>query len=231
MRRILSLWSWRRVVIAALAVNLVAGALVLAGAWWVRSSASGHVFTVDTVPERPVVLVLGAKVYADGTPLPFLAARLDLAGELYERGKAQAVLVSGDNGQVDYNEVDPMREWMIGLGVPEERVIGDYAGFDTYDSCVRAKEIFGVDSMIVVTQSFHIQRAVALCRDAGIDAVGVGDDSVSGYASAWKTSSVREYGANVKALWDALSNRDPVHLGPYETSLDEALREDLGRSL
>ena len=128
--------------------------------------------TTDTVPAAPVVLVLGAQVYPDGTPSPFLAARLDLARQLYDAGTAHAILVSGDHARAGrYDEPGAMSRWLVERGVPRERkVVQDHAGFDTYDSCVRAKKVFGVDEPIVVTQSLHLGRAVALCRAAGIDA-------------------------------------------------------------
>jgi vancomycin permeability regulator SanA len=117
-----------------------------------------------------------------------------------------------------------MRGWLIGQGLPAEKVVADYAGFDTSDSCQRANRIFGATSLVVLTQSFHIRRAVALCREAGIDAVGVGDDSVAVYRRPWLNGLVREQGATVKALIEVVIGQDPTHWGPRETSLDEAVR-------
>lgn len=214
----------RRLVSGALVAAVVVAALVMGAAWWSRAASDGHIYVVDEVPAAPVVLVLGSQVYADGSPSPFLAARLELARLLYQRGKARAVLVSGDNGQQMYNEVDPMRRWLIARGVPQRQVVGDYAGFDTYDSCVRAKKIFGVGRVIVVTQAYHLPRAVALCRRVGLDAVGVGDESVRRYRWSWRRAVVRERFAGVKAAFDALVCPEPTYLGRRERSLDEALR-------
>lgn len=191
--------------------------------WWVTAESADRVYTVDTVPAKPVVMVLGARVHPDGRPSDFLAARLDLARDLYEAGKARAVLVSGDHGQEDYNEVDPMRRYLIDAGVPDRHVIGDYAGFDTRDSCVRARRVFGIGELIVVTQTFHLDRAITLCQDAGIETVGVGDDSVSVNERQWRYGSTRELLANVKAVWDVLWDVDPRYLGPYESGVDDAL--------
>ena len=152
---------------------------------WVRWQASGHVYAIEDVPEAPVALVLGAQVHDNGSPSGFLEARLDIARRLYEAGKVRAVLVSGDHGQWSYDEPDAMRQWLIDRGVPDRKVVADHAGFDTYDSCQRAIRVFGVRQLIVVTQSFHIDRAVALCRDAGIDATGVGDDTARRFGSFW----------------------------------------------
>ncbi|MFE9200536.1 vancomycin high temperature exclusion protein [Micromonospora sp. NPDC007230] len=219
-------WNVRRVRWAVLAVAVgavLAGTGSVASVAWLRGGAEGHIFTEADVPEAPVALVLGTKVEADGSPSTFLTARLELAQRLFTAGKVRAILVSGDNMNADYNEPEAMRRWLVDRGVPTGKVVLDYAGFDTYDSCARAKRIFGVDRMTVVTQSFHLPRAVALCRHFGIEANGVGDDTVRQY-SKWRIGSVREYGASVKAAVDVLSGRDPVHLGRRETGIDDALR-------
>lgn len=188
-----------------------------------RSGAAHRVYDVASVPDAPVVLVLGAQVYADGTPSAFLAARLDLARQLYASGKAKAILVSGDHARWEYDEPGAMRLWLIEHGVPGTRIVADYAGFDTYDSCQRAVRVFGVRRAIVVTQTFHIDRAVTVCRGAGLDALGVADDSVKIYRTPWLRGSVREYGAAVKAAADLISDRDPVFLGPHEPGVERAL--------
>jgi vancomycin permeability regulator SanA len=203
----------------------LAGYLALAiSVMWVRSGADGHVFTAETVPPAPVALVLGAQVYSDGTPSPFLQARLELARQLLDSGKVRALLLSGDHMRWEYDEPGAMRTWLIAHGVPDQKIVRDYAGFDTYDSCARAKQIFGVDRVIVVTQTYHIERAVMLCRRLGIDADGVGDDTVRRFAEPWRVSSTREYGACVKAVLDVISGRDPVFLGRHETGVEDALR-------
>jgi vancomycin permeability regulator SanA len=222
-------WRTRRAVRVALVVVAV-GAVLLAAVTvgsvaWIRAGAKDHLFTEADVPAAPVALVLGTKVDPDGTPSPFLTGRLELAQRLYAAGKVRAILVSGDNMHLGYNEPEAMRRWLLDRGVPARRVVMDYAGFDTYDSCARAKRIFGVTRATVVTQSFHLPRAVSLCRRLGIDADGVGDDTARRYAQRWRVSSAREYGACLKATADLLSRRDPVHLGPHETGLEDALRE------
>jgi vancomycin permeability regulator SanA len=123
-----------------------------------------------------------------------------------------------------YNEPGAMFQWLVDRGVPSQQIVLDHAGFDTYDSCARAREVFGVRSAIVVTQSYHIDRAVALCRRLGVDATGVGDDTVRIYREPWRNSVVRERGAVVKALADVVSGRDPVFLGPLEPGVAVALR-------
>jgi len=203
-------------------MGVAAAATLAASIGWVRSAADGHLYSVDDVPPAPVALVLGAQVYPDGTPSPFLAARLDLAKQLLDAGKVQVVLVSGDNMAPEYNEPDAMRGYLIRAGVPAAQVIADYAGFDTYDSCARAKRIFGVSKLIMVTQTYHLPRAVATCRALGVDTVGVGDDSSRQYVDAWRRGAIRDQLACVKTVVDLLTHREPV-LGQRETSVDEAL--------
>ncbi|MFY1704260.1 SanA/YdcF family protein [Micromonospora sp. WMMA1923] len=217
----------RRLLRAGLALALAAGlgvGAVVASTGWIRTGADGHLYAEHDVPEAPVALVLGTRVYPDGTPSPFLAGRLAVAQRLLETGKVRAILVSGDNMNHDYNEPEAMRRWLVEQGVPAEKVVLDYAGYDTYDSCARAKRIFGVQQATVVTQTFHLPRAVTVCRRLGIDAVGVGDESARTYERTWRISSSREYGAALKAAVDVLSGRDPSRLGPSESTLDDALR-------
>ena len=139
-------------------------------------------------------------------------------------GKVRAILVSGDHREWGYNEPGAMFQWLVDRGVPSQRIVLDHAGFDTYDSCARARRVFGVSRAIVVTQSYHIERAVALCRHLGVEATGVGDDTVRVYRLPWLSSAGREHGAVVKALVDVVSGRDPIHLGRRETTVDEAVR-------
>jgi len=215
-------WFRRGVVAGALCT----AAMVLAmatGDLWVRAEARGHVYTEAEVPAAPVALVLGAQVYADGNPSPFLAARLEIARKLLADGKVRAILVSGDHMDWGYNEPGAMFRWLIDRGVPSQRIVLDHAGFDTYDSCARAREVFGVSEAIVVTQSYHIDRAVALCRRLGVKATGVGDDTVRIYREPWRNSVIRERGAVVKALVDVASGRDPIFLGPLEPGVEAAL--------
>jgi vancomycin permeability regulator SanA len=197
--------------------------MLLAGSIsYVRLTAADHLYSEDEVPAAPVALVLGARVYPNGTPSPFLAARLDLAHRLYSAGKVRVVLVSGDNMAKEYNEPDAMRTYLINAGMPAEAVVTDYAGFDTYDSCARALRIFGVEQLIVVTQSYHLPRAVATCRALGVDATGVGDDRVRRFSRAWIQGVLRDQLACVKTVIDLVTRREPV-LGPRETSVMEAL--------
>jgi vancomycin permeability regulator SanA len=214
----------RRVVRFGVAAGVLAVLVSVGCTIWLRTAASGDIYTEKDVPAAPVALVLGAQVYPDGTPSPFLAARLEIARQLYADGKVRAILVSGDHMHWEYNEPGVMFQWLLAHGVPTEKIVLDHAGFDTYDSCARANRVFGVKKAIVVTQMFHLPRAVTLCRHLGIDATGVGDETMERFKGPWFAGASREYGAAVKAAYDVVTGRDPVFLGKHETGVDDALR-------
>ncbi|MEV6344652.1 ElyC/SanA/YdcF family protein [Actinoplanes sp. NPDC051851] len=213
-----------RRLVALGALSAVAVLSVMAAAvFWVRAESRTHVYTAGSVPSAPVAIVLGAQVDAQGEPSPFLAARLEIARQLLVAGKVKAILVSGDHAEWSYDEPGAMLVWLVARGVPADRIVMDHAGFDTYDSCSRARRIFGVTRAIVVTQSFHVPRAVALCRTLGIETDGVGDDTVRVYRQVWLRGELREYGAAVKAVADVVTRRDPVFLGRHETGVESAV--------
>lgn len=122
------------------------------------------------------ILVLGASVLADGTPSGILQDRIDRGIELYFAGAAPKIIMSGDNGTESYNEVLAMKNYAIAKGVPSEDIFCDHAGFSTYESMYRAKHVFGVERMVVVTQTYHLYRALYAANGLGIDAVGVESD-------------------------------------------------------
>ncbi|MGW1230876.1 SanA/YdcF family protein [Streptomyces californicus] len=206
----------RRLVQVVMAVCVLA----VVPATWMRLEAGGRVGTVADAPAREVAVVFGAGLWK-GRPTPYLAHRLDAAAELYRAGKVRVVLVTGDNSRVEYDEPDAMRTYLTAHGVPDERIVSDYAGFDSWDSCVRARKIFGVDRAVLVSQGFHIHRAVALCRSAGIDAYGVGVDEPRD--ATWYYGGARELAASGKAALDALLRPDPHFLGPREPGVADAL--------
>ena len=126
--------------------------------------------------EPECIMVLGASVHPDGTPSPMLEDRLEVGIELYNRGVAPKLLLTGDNGQIEYNEVGAMKNYAVNAGVPEEDIFLDHAGFSTYDSVYRASYVFGVESMVAVTQEYHLYRTLHGCKKMGIEAVGVASD-------------------------------------------------------
>ncbi|MBT2383568.1 vancomycin high temperature exclusion protein [Streptomyces sp. ISL-11] len=210
--------GWRRALWA-----VVAGCvLALMPITWVYASAAPRVRDVESAPSAPVVMVFGAGLW-EGRPSPYLAHRLDAAVELYRAGKVKVVLVTGDNSRVEYDEPDAMRAYLTKRGVPADRIVSDFAGFDTWDSCTRAVRIFGVKKAILVSQGFHIRRALALCGAAGIDAHGVGVDAV--HDVTWYAGGAREVFASGKAALDALVRPGPRFLGPHEPGVEQALAE------
>jgi vancomycin permeability regulator SanA len=183
---------------------------------WAMHAARGRVVDhIDAVPRRPVALVLGAGLQPDGFPTPMLAERVHAAVELYRRGTVGHILMSGDNSRVDHDEPTSMRRLAVDAGVPAAAITLDFAGFSTTDSCIRAQQIFGVEAAVVVTQDFHVTRAVATCRGAGIDAVGFAQ-STAGYARGEvRALTTRERAAVVKAWWDGLRGAEPRFLGEF----------------
>lgn len=178
---------------------------------------------VAAVPPTPVALVLGAGLEPDGTPSVYLARRLEAARQLFEAGTVQVILVSGDNSTPYHDEPGAMRTWLLEHGVPDDKVVRDAAGFDTHDSCVRARQVFGVTRAVVVTQDYHLRRALFSCKAAGIEASGVGVSAASvtpEQAVLWRA---REVPASWKAAWDALTHRRPVFLGQPEDGVRAAL--------
>jgi SanA protein len=146
--------------------------------WTLSFRYEGRIFTAsESVPERPVALVFGAGYWADGTPSDVLKDRVAAAVALLQAGKVRRLILSGDNRTVDYNEPGKMREYALSLGCPPEAIVLDYAGRRTYDSCYRAQAIFGQRQVILVTQRYHLPRALYICEGLGLDAVGYVADS------------------------------------------------------
>jgi len=173
---------------------------------------------ITEVPDEPVAIVFGAGVWEDGSPTPMLADRIRGAIDLYQMGRVQKILMTGDNATPEYNEVVAMQEYAIAHGVPAEAIRLDYAGFSTYESCYRAREIFGIERAVLITQRYHLPRAVYTCNRLGIDAIGFGtpdwgkfrDDSMRFYVR-------RELLAVVKAVVEVhILRPKPTFLGPFE---------------
>ncbi|GGT07519.1 SanA/YdcF family protein [Streptomyces chromofuscus] len=203
---------------------LLAGCvLALAPSTWTHVTTDDRLRTTADAPRTDVAVVFGAGLW-NGEPSPYLAHRLDAAAELYRAGRVEVVLVSGDNSRADYDEPDAMRAYLTRQGVPDARIVSDYAGFDTWDSCVRARKIFGVDEAVLISQGFHIRRAVALCEAAGVVSYGVGVDER--HDATWYYGGVREILAAGKGALDVVFRPDPRFLGPREPGVERALAAD-----
>jgi SanA protein len=191
------------------AVALVVGlpnAIVLIGA-----GGAGH--DPARAPHAQVALVLGASAYTDGTPTPALADRLQVGSALYRDHRVDRVLVSGKRGNGFEDQVEVMRRQLIRMGVPDSAIFTDHAGFDTWDTMVRARKVYEVRSAIVVTQGWHMPRALWLAKEAGLDAHGVVADhsTTSRQRRGW---GAREIFARVKAVADVVTGAKPAVLGP-----------------
>ena len=168
-------------------------------------------YTAADVPTRRVAIVFGAGLWRDGTATPVLHDRVETAADLYFAGKVERLLMSGDNRFVDYNEPAVMRTLALELGVPEGAIVLDYAGRRTYDTCYRAKAVFGVTEAILVTQAFHLPRSLYLCNQLGVDSVGVNADLRVYRKSSLLYWNIRELLATAAALWDVnISHPVPV---------------------
>ena len=218
----------RRLLRFSLAAMGVVTLLAAGASIWAWTVSAGHIEVAGEdsgdgeAVRAPVAIVLGAAVHADGQPSPWLAHRLDVAADLYTSGRVEAILVSGDNRRAGYDEPTVMRRYLLSQGIPDQAVAVDYAGFDTYDTCVRARRVFGIERALLVTQDFHEPRAVAICRSVGVDVDGVGDSRARSDRIGWMVSWMRERPAAIKAVIDVVARRDPT-LGRRETSVAEAI--------
>lgn len=200
MRRMLKcmlLWTWRHVFhLGGLTLLALLMPRLLTGLY-----AADRLYPPSEAPEDRVAIVFGAGLRRDGTPTAMLRDRVLTGAQLYFSGKVEKLLMSGDNRFVDYNEPESMRQFALSLGVPDEAIVLDYAGRRTYDTCYRAKAIFGLETALLVTQGFHLPRAVFLCNTLGVEARGI--EAVRCY---WNGSpfvwDVREQFATVAAFLD-----------------------------
>ncbi|WP_305782582.1 SanA/YdcF family protein [Symbioplanes lichenis] len=191
---------------------------------WTTGAAWGHVHDAGDAPEADVVIVLGTQVGADRhTPEARLAGRLRTASELVTSGRARAILVSGDGGGESGDETASMTGYLTGeLGIDPARVVADPYGLDTYDSCRRARDVYGVRSALIVTQAYHLPRAVTVCRQLDVDVEGVRADCTGCGARLLAGKWVRDYFASGKAAWDVLRGRAPAVTSPATTALTDA---------
>lgn len=216
-------WKFRIGIPAALIVNLLL-AVVLLNSYvclnvrddivyrCVESSEIDAAVTEELADHGyQCALVLGCAVYSDGEPSPMLRDRLDAGIALYRAGAVPRLLLSGDHGQEEYDEISVMYQYCLNAGVPEEDIFLDHAGFSTYDSVYRAKSIFQVESMVVVTQTYHEFRALYVADQLGIDAVGVAADQVNYSGAAYR--EVREVLARAKDFVKVLVKAPPVYGG------------------
>ena len=209
-------WTWRHLLhLISLALLIVLLPRMITSAY-----ITDRFYQEPEAPSERVAIIFGAGLRRDGTPTAMLRDRVLTGAELYFSGKVEKLLMSGDNRFADYNEPESMRQFALSLGVPDDAIVLDYAGRRTYDTCYRAKAIFGVENALLVTQGFHLPRAVFLCNMLGMDTVGV--ESIHCY---WNGSpfvwDVREQFATVAAFLDLyVSNPLPVLGDPQPMFVD-----------
>jgi vancomycin permeability regulator SanA len=206
-------YRWWLIGLVALIVFVVLGP-------WLSTIVSGASATYDSahisakdVPKRDVAIVFGAKEN-NGSPSPYLQFRIDAAVALYKAGTVKKLLMTGDNSTPGYNEPTVMADTAVKMGVKREDVVLDYAGFSTFDSCYRAKYIFGVTSAILVTQNYHLPRAIFTCRGVGVESIGYGAYATQPLLQLQYT--IREWFSTDKTVIQILTHAKSKYLGPQE---------------
>lgn len=208
----------RKTVSLLLTIIGCVAAVTVVAAWGINA----HVKTVGgkriVTPEEAAVLedvdcvvVLGCLVREDGTPSAMLRDRLRRGVALYDDGAAPKLLMSGDHGREGYNEVEAMKAYAVAAGVPSADVFMDHAGFSTYESMYRARDVFGAKKILVVTQEYHLYRALYIAEQLGLEAYGVASDYETYYGQTKR--EVREVLARVKDYFSALFQPKPTFLG------------------
>ena len=198
------------IILLALVVFCVSAVAILNGI--VILSAKRHFVTMEEAAqsEYDCILVLGCGVRGN-SPTMMLRDRLDLAISLYEAGTSGKILMSGDHGQESYDEVNVMKAYAMEHGVPSEDIFMDHAGFSTYESMYRARDVFCADRILIVTQQYHLYRAVFVARALGLDADGFAVESTVRYGQVYR--EVREIAARCKECFTALFQPEPTYLG------------------
>jgi len=168
----------------------------------VKIAFASRIFSIENSPKYRVAIVFGAGLQRDGSPSPILKDRVSTAVRLLIDGKVEKLLFSGDNRFVDYNEPGAMQAYALELGADPDAIVLDYAGRRTYDTCFRAKSIFKIDQAILVTQKYHLPRALFLCSQLGIKSVGVNADRRNYSERSLRYWNFREVLATTAALWD-----------------------------
>jgi len=183
---------------------------------YVKYVGSKYIYSAQDVPAADTVLILGAYVLPDGTLSTMLKDRVMTGYELYRNGKAPKIIVSGDHGRKNYDEVNTMKDFIKNEGVTGQDVFMDHAGFSTYESLYRARDIFQVKKVIIVTQKYHLMRAVFIARELGLEAFGVASDQHN-YGPIMINYETREMAARNKDFWMA------KYIKPQPTFLGEAI--------
>lgn len=201
----------KKVILASVLSLVIAILIVLGLKAYIERDTQHLIFEeISLVPSSETVIVLGASVHSDGKLSPILKDRVDTALELYRNKKVNRFLVTGDHSTADYNEVNAMGNYLMERGIPEDKILLDHAGLDTYDSMYRSNAVFGVEDAIVVTQKFHLPRTIFIAKGLDLPYKGFAARSHS-YKTTNKIER-RELLANLKALYEVLLKKEPTTL-------------------
>ncbi len=205
--------KFRIILIGTILMSILALASILIINAYVKSSVKDRIITVaDAISLEPnCILILGAGVWGDGRPSHMLEDRLLQGIELYENGVSDRLLMSGDHGSKEYDEVNVMKGFAIDKGIPSDHIFMDHAGFSTYESIYRARDIFKADKVIIVTQRYHMYRALYIAEKLGLEAYGVASDPRQ-YAGQ-ESRELREILARVKDFLNCILKPEPTYLG------------------
>ena len=205
---------FRLILVIGIALCLLCGMAVLSINAWVRGCVSDRLLSeADAAKLQDVdcIIVLGCQVRDDGTPSHMLEDRLKRSVSLYKLGAAPKILMSGDHGREGYDEVDTMKHYAVDAGIPSTDVFMDHAGFSTYETMYRAKEVFCAKKVLIVTQEYHLYRSVYIAQQLGLDAYGVACDYRTYYGQTAR--DLREILARVKDFGMTLVKPEPTYLG------------------
>ena len=209
-------------------VGILVIAVIFYANWKIPHESQKYIYKdIDSIPEHSVALVLGTSRYIGSTPNIYFTNRIQAAKELYEAGKIDAFVVSGDNRHMSYNEPRDMKKALIEAGVPDSIIHADYAGFRTLDSVIRMNKVFGQKSYIIVSQEFHNERAIYIARHHDIEAYGYNAKDLSLNRASYRTK-IRELFARVKVFIDIIIGKAPKFLGePIDIPLDAYNKDSL----
>ena len=203
----------KKILVFILIAACIGGVVLFGIDWHVRASVQEKILTVQETSQLDVdcILVLGALVRTDETPSFILQDRLNRGIELYNQGASDRLLMSGDHGRVNYDEVNAMKQFAVDTGIPSQHVFMDHAGFSTYESLYRARDVFKAKKIIIVTQEYHLYRALYIADKQGLEAYGVAANANSYSGQSYR--DFREMLARVKDFFYVIFNPEPTYLG------------------
>ncbi|MCR5429984.1 MAG: YdcF family protein [Eubacterium sp.] len=204
----------KRLLLVLVGIALVVSLCVLGINLFVKSSVSDQIVSIDKAKDLKAdcVIVLGAGLKPDGNPTLMLEDRVKVGDELYKKGAAPKIIMSGDHGKQSYDEVNAMKKYAMGEGVPSKDIFMDHAGFETYDTMYRARDVFGAKKVIIVSQKYHLYRALYATKKLGLDAYGVSATKRKYDNKQW-IRDAREWLARVKIFGKCITKPKPKFLG------------------